>query len=473
VALYLLFLVHGNYGFNDDYVVVGQIAQSNMGFWNVLEWASSPFSSGRYIAIFLIAIAAPLLSAVDTLQILRIVGLIGWALVSMQLHRELTKLKVSRIFSMTLSLVPIFIPGSQLTLISGNNFYYSWGTLLAIFVSGRIAKQRAMKLNTFVVLTSFALLPTMFYQPISAYLLLIPAISWMLQLSDYQRKNNFKIAIVIYAISILSNWLIVKLFYDSSRLDGALDFSLKIETFFIDTLPMTVIPHLYIFAPDYARGLYPFVILVSVLFHLLAFRGLQLVRYGVINSLLHVCILTGLVPLTLGWLFFINEDGVNFRKIFWGSSVWMILFLLAIYIKLGRNNQLLYAICFFLMLLALAIWTIFFRVTTVQLQEREWQSAVCASKQVKLKADSELALDAFNQPVSHVKFQFKDEIAVSSLSFPGPRTFIPWLSNSAAHPDNIISNAWGIRVSEKGLNEGREWSNEFRACLSGKNSLTN
>ena len=462
---YLVLTVRGRYGFNDDYVVVGQIAQSDMGMRDVWNWASSPYSSGRFAAILLIAIASPLLAAIDGLQILRMIGAIGWALVSMRLCVELRRFKVTRVFSIVLSLVPIFVPGSQLTLISGSNFYYSWGTLLAIWISGRIANLEKSSYKIPVALIFLGLIPTMFYQPISAFLILLPAVSWSLWRNNNQKRRNFIWGIAIYLISILMNWLIVKLFYSSSRLEGNLDFGNKMNTFLFETLSISILPHLYIINADVARKCYPLVLLLSVLFFFLNIRSLQMnVFRGVTNTCLEICLLTGLLPLTLGWLFLIAEDGVNFRKVFWGSSSWLILFLLSLNKAFINNNRFMGYVGLIIMLSALLLWALFFRYTTVHLQQKEWDSAICASRQVKLTPESDLSLDYLLPSDPRDKFLYKDEIAVHSLAFPGPQTFLPWLGNLEAQPDNIIPNAWGIHSSTKGSGEGRDWTREFNSC---------
>jgi hypothetical protein len=466
VLLLLVFLTRGKYGFNDDYVSVGQIVQSNMGFDEVLAVSlNSPFGAGRFVAILLTATFAPLLTTIDSLQFLRIIGAIGWALVSMKIYSELRKLNVARNFSMVLSLIPILVPGSQLTLISGTNFFYSWGTLLAIWVSGQIAcLRKRSSLNIFRV-TIFALIPTMIYQPISAYLLVIPAISWQLQRNNYEKKMNFLWSIFIYIFSLFTNWILVKLLYESPRLEGGLNLSIKLQTFLSDTLPMSISPHLFLFAPEVARKTYPLVILLSLVLYLVNLQRSQIHIYrGVVDTFLEICILTGLIPLTLGWFFLIHEDGANFRKIFWGSSIWIILFMLSLGPKILQFNRVTETLALSLMIAALLIWTIFFRFSTVQLQEKEWESAVCASAQVKLNGESELALEDMLIPSTLDRYTYKDEIAVQSLVFPGPRVFLPWLSNLKAQPRNLIPSAWGIHASPNGSGEGKKWSEKFYSC---------
>jgi hypothetical protein len=466
VFVYLIFLVYGEYGFNDDYVVVGQIAQSHMGPREVLIWGlSSPYGAGRFLAAALTALVAPLLDSLESLQILRIVGALGWALVSMHLYRMLQRLNVARALSIVLSLIPILVPGSQLTLISGTNFFYSWGTLFAIWISGQIAFLKMNSRLTIFKLTFLALFPTMIYQPISSFLLLIPAISWQLQRKNYQKKANFLWAILIYLFSLLSNWILVKIFYSSPRLDGEFNFEIKIQTFFSEILPMSILPHLYIFFPELARNAFPLILIVSVIFYVLNTRFSQLrFHRGLLDSFLEVCILSGLIPLSLGWLFFIHEDGANFRKIFWGSSIWGILFLLSVGTRLLRGNLFLNIAAASLVVLTLALWTLFFRFSTVDLQQKEWSSALCASRQILLTAESELALESLRPPATLDKYVYKDEIAVHSLSFPGPAMFLPWLSNAKERPENIIPNAWGIHASAKGSNAGKIWSEKYREC---------
>ncbi len=466
VFMALTFLVHGNYGFNDDYVVVGQIKQSQMGLHEVMQSGlNSPYGAGRFFAVILTALVAPLLTSVETLQIFRIVGVVGWALVSMLLYVTLRKLKVTSALSVVLSLVPILVPGSQLTLISGTNFFYSWGTLLAIWIGAKVAFLKKKSTITIIKLALMALIPAMLYQPISAFLMLIPAISWQLQRDDDRKKANFFLAIVIYITSLLSNWVLVKIFYSSPRLEGGINLNYKLQTFFSETLPMAVLPHLYVFTPELARKTFPLILLTSIVFYIWNTRNSQLRFFrGILDTFLEVCTLTGLIPLTLGWLFFIHEDGVNFRKIFWGSSTWIILFLLSLGTTLLRANRFLNTLAVSLIFSSLILWTLFFRVSTVELQQKEWSSALCASRQVPLTAESELALELLRPPANLEKYLYKDEIAVHSLTFPGPIMFLPWLSNSKELPENIIQNAWGIHASAKGSGVGRNWSEKYRSC---------
>jgi hypothetical protein len=340
VFVALTFLVRGRYGFNDDYVVVGQIEQSQMGLREIMQWGlNSPYGAGRFFAVILTALVAPLLTSVEALQILRIVGVVGWALVSMLLYVMLRKLNVTSTLSVVLSLVPILVPGSQLTLISGTNFFYSWGTLLAIWISSKVAFFKKESSMTIFRLALIALIPTMIYQPISAFLMLMPAISWQLQRDDNRKKANFLWAIAIYISSLFSNWALVKIFYSSPRLEGGFNFNYKMQTFFSETLPMAIVPHLYVFTPDLARKTFPIILLISTVFYLWNIQNSQLRFFrGTLDTFLEICILTGLIPLTLGWLFFIHEDGVNFRKIFWGSSTWIILFLLSLGTRLLKAN---------------------------------------------------------------------------------------------------------------------------------------
>ena len=470
MLLLLVFLTRGRYGFNDDYVVVGQIVQSNMGFKEVLYWSlGSPYGAGRFVAILLSSISAPLLTSIDFLQFLRIIGAVGWALVSMKIYRELRKLNVTRYFSIVLSLVPILVPGSQLTLISGTNFFYSWGTLMAIWVGGKIAYLRKRTSLQIFQMTLFALIPTMVYQPISAYLLLIPAISWQLQRNNHEEKINFLLSISIYIASLFTNWILVKFLYESPRLEGGLDFSLKLQFFLNETLPMSISPHMFLFAPELARKTYPIIIGCSLVLYFINIRRSQIRIYrGILDTFLELCILTGLIPITLGWFFLISEDGANFRKIFWGSSIWIILFLLSLGPNLFQNHRMTEILGVALIITALLFWTIFFRSSTVQLQEKEWRTAVCASAQVKLKGDSDLALEDILVPFPLDKYRFKDEIAVQSLVFPGPQVFLPWLSNLKAQPENLIPSAWGIHSTAKGSGEGEKWSEEFNSCWLGK-----
>jgi hypothetical protein len=228
---------------------------------------------------------------------------------------------------------------------------------------------------------------------------------------------------------------------------------------------MSILPHLYIFFPELARNAFPLILIVSVIFYVLNTRFSQLrFHRGLLDSFLEVCILSGLIPLSLGWLFFIHEDGANFRKIFWGSSIWGILFLLSVGTRLLRGNLFLNIAAASLVVLTLALWTLFFRFSTVDLQQKEWSSALCASRQILLTAESELALESLRPPATLDKYVYKDEIAVHSLSFPGPAMFLPWLSNAKERPENIIPNAWGIHASAKGSNAGKIWSEKYREC---------
>jgi hypothetical protein len=231
---------------------------------------------------------------------------------------------------------------------------------------------------------------------------------------------------------------------------------------------MSISPHLFLFSPEIARKIYPLIILFSLFLYLVNLRKSQIRMYrGIVDSLLEICLLTGLIPLTLGWFFLIHEDGVNFRKIFWGSSTWIILFMLSLGPKILQFNRVTETLALSLMIAALLIWTIFFRFSTVQLQEKEWESAVCASAQVKLNGESELALENMLIPSTLDRYTYKDEIAVQSLVFPGPRVFLPWLSNLKAQPRNLIASAWGIHASPKGSGEGKKWSEEFKSCWLG------
>lgn len=462
----LWFLVHGTYGFNDDYVIVGQVNQAHMDFFALAKWAlGSPFSAGRFVGDLLGAIAAPFLSAISQLEILRIVAVIGWAFVSSFLYFIARTLGLRKTLSLALCLVPIIIPGSQLTIISGTNFPYSWATLLALIVGWRIGLDRHTSFTRTVVFLIAAQISTMVYQPSIEYILVIPAFYWILNPNTKKIAFNFWTAIGIYFASLLINWSLAKLLYDSSRLNGSVNFPFNIRSYFHDIFPMALMPHLFIFRPDLARELYVFVFLLSLLAFWVARKRLGTpISTSPKYLVLDILVALGLVPLTLGWLLFLPGNGVDFRQIFWGSSAWVIVLVLNLGLLFPQRNKygtlLISAFC----IATLFLWTPFVRYSTVDLQIREWDSAMCASKSVGLTPTSNLASQdlLLNYPAR--KFIFKDEIAVQSLTFPGPRVFMPWLSHNLLRPGNRLPSAWKIQMTEVGAAEGKSWSADFKNC---------
>lgn len=460
-------LFSGNYGFNDDYVLVGQFKQSDFNFLQALKWGlDSPYSAGRFLYCLAIAIVSPLLKSVETLIFIRILSVIGWCLTSVFIFKYLRKAGARRLDAATCAQIVYLIPGVLLHQASAAQYPYGWASLIALIAGNNLHKNTPTKFIAYIQSLILTIISIMIYQPAGALVLFVPIIRLILQ-SNQRNSRILTLSTKVFLVALGSNYLLARLLYTSPRLENKLDVGDKVSQFFQLVIPSS----LFVFEGVYNYNFYLKIFLMMlcifiVLFYFYSNRENQ--SEGIFNKINRVLVATLFMPVTLGWLIFVPEDGVSQRKIMWGSLISLnIIYLMIVSLK-GKTMKLIRISAITAVIASMITWPHLVRSNLIELQINEWSAAKCASRIYVISQEYEFGSYSSRLNYEQKKLEYQDEYAVLSSNFPGPRIFMPFLANNETNLGNIVESAWTLKLSNEESIKNDIWGKNFIECFNKK-----
>lgn len=456
----------GTYGFGDDYVILGLAKQDNWDYLKSLEWFSSlPYNSGRQFAAIFQSIGYPFLESIDQLLILRILGVAGWLFSSLYIHSVLGKFGLEKSLRFAVSSIVFLLPGSIFLTILTASFIYPYIFLLALWISFQWVDENTKVTKPILII--LAVLVSFGYQPITVTLILFPLIRSVRNNGKDRKITSDLIQTTILTYFALAiNYLYIKLTYSENRLNGSIDLLAKMKLYFLEILPMIQTPHLYLFSNRIASNI---VLIIFILYATSSifsfFKKNNISKFQLSTSISKVLSWNGALFATSFWLILIPENKQDFRRLFWVSMIWYTYMIVKVSLRFSGNQKIKQVLNWAPVFLVI-IWLFSVRVTTVDLQIREFNSAKCASKQYELSAESQLSMKYLLPDYKYSKYAFEDEFAVRAFDFNNPRTFLPMITNNLYKSNEKILSVWGMSYNFNGNREGELWSKRFLVCWS-------
>lgn len=467
VFLALFLSTRGEYGYGDDYVILGIAKQSGFNFLAIFNWFTNlSMNAGRSLGAVFQGIAYSALNDVGSLGFIRLVSALGWALCATYLYRRARDIGFRLQTAIVMGSVIVLIPGVAFLTILTAGFIYAWGTLFALFLSWRISQTQRFdlsKLSTFVLM---GLAVSSIYQPI---LNVIPLFSILVFVKEKDLNriilNKICISSSLIYICLALNFIYIRFFLDSQRISGSINLGEKLKLAIESILPMIVFPQYHLLFSH--NQIIPIMIILAIAIYIILANKQMILGKGKFidvyaKKTLLILLSFGYMPVTLIWLLLIPENTVDYRRILWAGLMFWLITLTEVMEKILLNsiNWVFIVIGF----LTCLIWLNVVRASTVQLQIDEWSAAKCASSSVALKSSTRFPITIRESKINSRFKPSTDEFARSSMFYPGPQTFMPWLANDWAG-NTKIPVAWGMYAGQNPTLEGLKWVAKFRKCM--------
>jgi hypothetical protein len=460
--------VLGNYGFNDDYVMLGLVQLTTGKFQEILSIFLTPTNSGRFFSSIIQASYLLKFNEIEHLSILRTLTSIVLGLSALLVFSGAVRLKYSVPTSFILSTLIIFAPGIFVISVTGFVFSYILSFYLVLCLSWYLTFN---SINNYLQMTILAIILFVVgngYQPLMSAILFFPLLRF--GKDNIDQFIYLRNAVISYVFSLGSNYLFVLLFSNTNRISIEIDFQEKIYLMLKKIIPMTISPHIFLQNVNVAVLTSYLILFVffTIIMHYIFKKENKYKKISVEYRTYYTLSALGWVPLTTGWLFIITEDKVYFRMLIGATIIfWLsIVIYLDNFISRFRLAENLRYFAAFSISVFLVFTYIDFRISTVIPQVKQWGAAICASEKIQLNQNSVLDSKIINLTIPNPKRLYEDEYSIESLFFPGPQIFIPTLANNKILAREKITNPWQIRFSENQTSEeGRKWSNQYRKCL--------
>ncbi len=463
-----LFLsTRGEYGYGDDYVILGIAKQADFNFQVIFSWFTNlSMNAGRSLGAVFQGIVYSSINDVGSLGFIRLVSALGWALCATYLYRRARDIGFSLQTAIAMGCMIVLIPGVAFLTILTAGFIYAWGTLFALVLSWRISQTERFNLPKLTIFALMGLAVSSIYQPI---LNVIPLFSILVFIKKKDliglRLNKIYLSSALIYICLALNFIYIRFFLDSQRISGSIDLGEKMKLTIESIFPMIVLPQFHLLF-SHNRTVPIMIILATSAYIVFANKKIFLEKGKFIDvypkKTLLILVSFGYLPVTLVWLLLIPENTVDYRRFLWTGLMFWIITLAEVMEKiLSKSINWIFIVIGFLTCL---IWLNVVRVSTVQLQIDEWSAAKCASSSVELELSTRFPTTIQESKINSKFKPSTDEFARYSMFYPGPQTFMPWLANDLTG-NAKIPVAWGIYVGENPTPEGLKWVAKFKQCM--------
>jgi hypothetical protein len=288
-------------------------------------------------------------------------------------------------------------------------------------------------------------------------------------------SKRFIFLISIIFIVFISHLISAKFLLHSPRVIQTIDLYYQLNYVFENTLPTTILPWIYFFAPGsfsvkvasfFVLGLS--ILLITCFFVrkilLLRSAGLYLNFFG---YLFIIAIAFYLIPASLGMYLF-TDLAIAFRRTAFASALFWNTFLVLLYFfgyKYFYNTfgKLFLKLTIFLLLSYNLLFIYFTFIGTVKIASNEWMASLCAAKKVPKFSPSEINTRIAILDKPFPSFYSGDEFQVRTFSFPSGAALL-WLSYEETYHKRPNIDRWNISlISKESISE---WDIAYLNCLS-------
>lgn len=498
VAIVAIWLNQRNFAIGDDYHGLGYyFIMGGMDFSSaVANYWKSPFMAGRPFAAITELYPLSLMHSINQLVWVRYFHLVIFAVIFGLFWRIVKKCNGSSFLAAGIALFMFTLPGIW------HLYLMDYGTsmlsgiiamLLGALITATYSRLSFKQWLLFSICAAFSIFS---YQP-AWPLLFIGLFGKMLsivsranvtltnQTSDsnlspenFDDVRNYSLifvkALAIVFVLFLVNFVLVKFGYNSQRLSAHIDWMGKLRYVLDDLLPTTIYPWLYIWFPgqlwlkylSWTTYLLSIIVLMFTLIRsVYRIRG-KATRINLSEIIFIVSIATSLIPLTLG-MFLFTDQAIAFRRVLFASMVfWFtLLFFLVCVIRFPANRKFSKIINYgFLTILMMYVFAFgyFLDVGTVQLASREWNAAICASRQAPLSEPARVNTKIAILPKPFPDAWGGDEFQVSTFTYPTGGMLV-WLAHWEANHSSPAFNRWNVELKESPTLS--EWDSAYLNCL--------
>ncbi len=498
VAIVAICLNLRNFAIGDDYQGFGfYFVLGGMNFTSAVSaYWKSPFMAGRPLAAFTELLPLSMIHSIDQLVWVRYFHLVIFAVIFYLFRKIVKECKDDSLLASLIALTMFTLPGMWHMYLMNYGTPMLLGICVTLFGALLTVRYPRLSFKQWLVFSTLAAFAIFSYQP-AWPLIFIGLFGKMLKTiirtsvistsqshgsnltpENSQDIRNFSVTFVT-ALSIviflfLVNFVLVKFGYHSQRLNTNIEWIGKLRYLTDDLLPTTIYPWFYIWFPgqswlkilSWITFFVFFVIGVSTLVRsIYKIRGAE-ARIKKSEYILIFSIATSLIPLTLG-MFIFTDQAIAFRRVhfasmaFWFTSLFLLscVFHSAVNIKFSRIFK--YGFLSFLMIYIFA-FGYFLDVGTVQLASREWNAALCASRQAPLSEPARVNIKNAIIAKPFPGAWSGDEFQVRTFSFPTGGMLV-WLAHWETNHSSPAFNRWTVELSESSALT--EWDIAYLNCL--------
>lgn len=488
VFIFLLLVTSGEWAKNDDYVDLGLYRFGN---WNYSDAFSALMpanaGAGRPLHVIWQSVIFPKIDSVGDLSRIRVIHSLIFSLLTVYLYQTIQNIFHQPSVAMSISLIPLILPGSW-GLIS-----YTSAAPFAIAIIVCTFGYRTQRLRTFhkwnqrlmsyTIFFLIGLFSVFLYQPTVFFLPLLPAIDYIKSRFDHeavfsslkQRMENVIAVVLTSSICLLINYVFVISFYDSPRAEGQIG-TLNHLTFVLNSAVDRVIAPNLLRLPiigQYTNQLAIFIVVFTAGTYFQSIRNskndaISKYKYRFLFKATDFLLMFSLLPMFLGFLFFIPEEATDFRRYYFASIASSIILISLSAATANRwfvKRKIVRCFLPIITAVLVVIGAIQFRSSTIEVASKEWRAAVCSSRMTRPPADS-----TFN--FNDIEFSFYqkingpgDEFNVLSLFRPVAGQMLIWNSYNLNSNQPLILNPWEIKIIIS-PNPSSEWSSNFLKCYS-------
>ena len=498
IAIVAILLNQRNYAIGDDYHAFGfYFVFGGMDFSTaVATYWKSPFSAGRPFAAITELLPLSMIHSINQLNWIRYLHLAIFGVIFSLFWKILKRCKDDSSVASWIALFMFTLPAIWHMYLMNYGTPMLLGLCTTLLGAHLTVKYSTLSFKQWLIFSTFAAFAIFSYQP-AWPLLFIGLFGKML--STVSRVNDtittrsngsnlapeyhdevrnysatFVKALGIVLTLFLMNFVLVKFGYNSQRLSANIDWIGKLRYLLDDLLPTTIYPWLYIWFPGqlwlkYLSWATYVLSIIAITFTLIRsiykIRGAAS-RIGLSEIIFFASIATSLIPATLGMYLF-TDQAIAFRRVMFASmTFWFTLaFFLACILRFPEHKKFIqYTNYGFLSLLVFYVFAFgyFLDVGTVQLASREWNAAVCASKQAPLSEPARVNTKSAVLPKPIPEAWSGDEFQTSTFSFPTGGMLVYLAHWEASHSPPKF-NLWTIELTES--SDFTEWDSAYIDCL--------
>ena len=467
-----------SYGKTDDYVFLGLMKTnefslaSGFKYFSIQEW-----TAGRFATNFFLAFVFDKDSNISNLAVIRMCVLIVFFSAAVFNYFVIVKLTKSRFTAFILSTILVAVPGFQsfITLVAAGS--YILGILLGLLISYLLVSLQTFSIRNFILVVTLLFALSTIYQPLVFLPLIYPCVKVII---DKFSRDSSQRLFQVYLFSLLAlaiNWMIVRFTFSDSRASFTLDLRTKFQVLYENVLVLVQYPWFNLLKLD------DYVLHILLLFTLFLqiYHFWKLLRQGKLpqakafsmsQCFAIIFVLSGGVPLSFLWFFFISENALDFRRYSSATILFAFILISCTHVSLISNlksvivKSVVRSTLTLFVVIAYGISTLT-SLETSNILAREWNDFVCASREVKLEEYAQISSDEILK-IYQGDRAVSEDFRTSSLSFPNPPSFMLWLSQIEAG-QNIDFPPWNMNlvrdVQPQQMTESDAmWANALISC---------